>query len=78
MTIVNYSERAHGEGKKGDIIVWSDTKGAFANASLSVTDVNFDAKETAAYYGQPTAATTIVSGSDTGKKASELLNAMPA
>lgn len=78
LTIVNYSERAHGEGKKGDVIVWSDTKGAFANASVSVTDVNFDEKETAAYYGNRTSASTIVGGSATSRKAAELLNAMPS
>jgi lipid-binding SYLF domain-containing protein len=77
LTIVNYSERAHGDAKKGDVIVWSDTKGAFANASISVTDVNFDRKETDAYYDRSMSARTIADGSDSSHKASDLLNAMP-
>ena len=78
ITLVNDSERAHGEGKKGNVIVGSDTKGAFANISASVTDVKFDENETAAYFGKPMSAATIVAGAEASRKASRLLNAMPA
>jgi lipid-binding SYLF domain-containing protein len=37
LAIVNYSARAHGELGRGDIVMWSDTEGAFANLSVSVT-----------------------------------------
>lgn len=77
LVIVNYSERAHGEAGRGDIIVWSDTKGLFANASISVTDVNFDENETAALYGRTVSPRQIADGSVNDRKAASLLSALP-
>jgi lipid-binding SYLF domain-containing protein len=78
LTIVNYSKRAHGELGRGDVIVWSDTEGAFANASVSVTDINYDAKETRAYHEHEVIPRTVVSGGITDRKAASLLDAMPS
>ncbi|MDQ6684350.1 MAG: DUF4142 domain-containing protein [Pseudomonadota bacterium] len=77
LTLVNYSDRAHGEVGRGDVVVWSDTKGAFANISLSVTDVNFDEEETAAYYGKPVSARNVVTTGVSSAKATRLVAALP-
>ncbi len=77
LTIVNYSARAHGTAGRGDIVMWSDTEGLFGNLSVSVTDVNYDEHETAAYYGKSVAPTAVVSGATTTAKADALLHAMP-
>ncbi len=78
LTIVNYSARAHGTAGRGDIVLWSDTEGAFANVSVSVTDVNYDENETHAYYGKPVSAHDIVSGRESASKAASLVSALPA
>jgi SH3 domain-containing YSC84-like protein 1 len=40
------------DSEPGDIVVWSDTKGAFAGATVGVSDVNWDDGENQAYYGK--------------------------
>jgi lipid-binding SYLF domain-containing protein len=52
LTIVNWSAKAQGSTGKGDVTLWSDTKGLFGSAAVSVTDIKYDADQTAAYYGQ--------------------------
>jgi lipid-binding SYLF domain-containing protein/predicted outer membrane protein len=53
VTVADYSERAHASrGKVQDVIVWSGTKGAYAGASLGLSDVVFDADTNRAYYGR--------------------------
>lgn len=50
-TIVNYSANAQASWGKGDIIFWSNTKGAYAGATVSLTDLNFADGNNRAYYG---------------------------
>jgi lipid-binding SYLF domain-containing protein len=52
LTIVNWSGKAQGSVGKGDVTVWSNTAGLFGDLAVSVTDINFDANETSAYYGR--------------------------
>lgn len=78
LTVVDYSKRAHGEAGRGDVIVWSGTKGAFANLSISVTDVNYDENETHAYYGQAVTPKQIVDGTAHSAKSEALMKALPA
>ncbi len=54
LTIVNYSANSQASWGKGDIIVWSNTAGAYAGATISGTDINWDEDETRAFYGKPT------------------------
>ena len=77
LTIVNYSSRAHGELGRGDVVVWSDTEGLFANASISVTDIHYDENATHAYYNLDVLPHTVISGGITDRKAANLLAAMP-
>ena len=53
LTIVNWSGKAQGSAGKGDVTVWSDTKGLLGAVAVSVTDIQFDHGETSAFYGKP-------------------------
>lgn len=77
LTIVNWSNRAHASGGHGDVLMWSDTEGLFGNASISVTDVNFDENETKALYGKKVSAAQVAQGMVTSPKAASLLHALP-
>jgi len=58
-------------------VMWSDTEGAFANLSVSVTDVNYDENETRAYYDRTTDPESVVAGEVVSQKAEKLLKALP-
>lgn len=53
LTVVNYSARKQVGAQKGDLVFWTDTKGAFVGASISLTDIGFDTGENEAYYNAP-------------------------
>jgi lipid-binding SYLF domain-containing protein len=63
LTIVNWSSKAQASAGKGDVIVWAHTKGLLGDAAVSVTDINFDEKETGAFYGKEVTLQDIMSGS---------------
>jgi lipid-binding SYLF domain-containing protein len=52
LTIVEWSKKARASAGSGDVTIWSDVKGLFAGAQIAVTDIKYDADQTAAYYGQ--------------------------
>jgi len=53
LTIANWSRRAQASGGKvQDVIVWSQTKGAYVGASIGLTDVMLDTEANRAYYGR--------------------------
>ncbi len=55
LTIVDYARRAQvSAGKVEDIVVWSDTQGAYAGASIGITDVVVDNDANRAYYQHDT------------------------
>jgi lipid-binding SYLF domain-containing protein len=63
LSVVNWSARAQGSmGKGEDVIVWSDTSGLFAGASVGVSDVFVDNEENRALYGPQANAQSILSG----------------
>jgi SH3 domain-containing YSC84-like protein 1 len=62
LTVVNWSAKAQGSAGKGDVVAWSDTEGAFGDLAVSVTDINFDEKETGAFYGRKIASAADVIG----------------
>lgn len=76
LTIVNYSATAQGSYGKGDVIVWSDTEGAFAGASIGVSDINRDEDENHAYYGQQVSAKQILTGKVSQMRAQNLKDAL--
>jgi lipid-binding SYLF domain-containing protein len=79
LTIVNWSAKAQGSAGKGDVVVWSDTEGAFGDLAVSVTDINFDEKETGAFYGTKTAsAADVISGKMKAPRSPALQDALAA
>jgi len=50
LTIIDYSARTTGSAGMGDVVLWSDTTGAYAGLSLGVTDVSYDDDANRAYY----------------------------
>jgi SH3 domain-containing YSC84-like protein 1 len=77
LTIVDCSQSAEASAADRDVILWSDAEGAFAGASLGVTDIAWNDDENAAWYGQPVDAAGILSGSVTSLQADNVKSALP-
>jgi lipid-binding SYLF domain-containing protein len=77
LTIVNYTAKAQADLGKGDVIVWADTKGAFANASVGVSDIRLDEGDTKAFYKRTATAKEILDGAVTSSQADALKQALP-
>lgn len=78
LTVVNWSKKGQASAGRGDIIVWSDTEGLFGGAAVSVTDINYDADETASYYGRRVAAREVLAGKVANPQAAALKQALAA
>ena len=78
LTIANYTANAGGATGNGDVIVWSDTKGAFANATVGITDIHFDDGDNREFYGVQVSAKDIISGKVGGNRAPTLKEAISA
>lgn len=50
LSIIDWSARAQASAGKGDVVVWSDTEGLFAGATIGVSDIQFDEEENRAFY----------------------------
>lgn len=69
LTFVDYSAVASRPlDRPEDVVFWSDTKGAFAGATLSVTNISFDDEASHAYYGRPVTSRDVLSGKVSGPK----------
>jgi lipid-binding SYLF domain-containing protein len=63
LTVVNWNKMAQGSVGTGDVVVWSDTKGLFANVvSIGVRDIRFNENQTKAYYHQAVVVTDVING----------------
>lgn len=76
LTVVNWSKQAERDAGRGDIVVWADAKGLFGGVAVSVTDINFDQKETAAYYQKNVAAQDVINGKVKNPHSSTLLRTL--
>lgn len=76
LTVVNWSKKAQGSAGRGDVTVWSSAEGLFGGAAVSVTDINFDRDQTAAYYGRQVAARDVLAGKVANPQASSLRQAL--
>jgi lipid-binding SYLF domain-containing protein len=76
LSIVNYSANAEASWGKGDIILWSDTSGAYAGATISVGDLNWDDGNNQAYYGSKVEPRQVLTGKVTNPKAAPLQQAL--
>lgn len=72
LTIMDWEAKGQASAGRGDITLWSDTKGLFGGAAVSLSDVNYDADKTASYYGRRVAARDIVIGNVGDPQASSL------
>lgn len=61
LTIANYSASAQANAD-AEVIAWSDTEGAFANASAAITNVLWDEAENHAYHGRPVTPRQLLGG----------------
>lgn len=77
LTVVDYSADTQASAGKGDVIVWSDTKGLFAGASIGISGVIRDEDENRAYYQPDTTVKQVLSGSVKNPDAQMLRDAMP-
>lgn len=50
LTVGNYTAKAPVDAGMDDVIVWADTKGAFANISVGVSDIHRAESDTMAFY----------------------------
>lgn len=62
LTIINWSAQAQGNIGAGDIVIWSNTEGAFAGGALSVSNIFVDDEANKAYYGKDVRVTDILDG----------------
>ena len=77
LTIVDYSKGAQARSG-GDVVLWSDTRGAYAGATVGVTGMNFDREETSALFGQDVTARDVLTGAVQTAPANTLLSMLPA
>jgi len=76
LSIVDYSANSQASWGKGDIVMWSDTKGAYAGATISVSDVNWADGNNMAYYGRKVDPSKILAGDVTSPDAANLKAAL--
>jgi SH3 domain-containing YSC84-like protein 1 len=62
LTIVDFSARGQASWGKGDIVLWSDTEGAFVDAAVTVEDIFWDEEENMAFYGKDVQPSTVAEG----------------
>jgi SH3 domain-containing YSC84-like protein 1 len=77
-TVVNFSANAQASWGKGDIVFWSNTKGAYAGATVSVTDINFADANNKAYYGRKVDPSEVLAGRVKKPDATQLKQALPS
>ncbi|HKJ75489.1 MAG TPA: lipid-binding SYLF domain-containing protein [Alphaproteobacteria bacterium] len=53
ISVVKYSANGQATPGQNDVVVWSDTNGAYVGADLSVTDIHRDNDQNQKYYGEP-------------------------
>ncbi|CCD91554.1 hypothetical protein BRAO375_1590017 [Bradyrhizobium sp. ORS 375] len=77
LSIVNYSANSQASWGKGDIVMWSNTSGAYVGATISVTDINWDDDNNRTYYGRNVDMTKILDGAVSNAGAHDLKAALP-
>ncbi len=77
LSIVTYSANAQASWGKGDIIMWSNTKGAYAGATVSVTDINWSDGNNKAYYGRKVDPSQVLAGKVNTPDAEQLKQMLP-
>lgn len=76
LAIIDWSRKAEASAGRGDIVVWSDTEGAFAGLTIGISGINQDEEENAAFYGPDADAAQILSGNVEWQRAEPLREAI--
>lgn len=77
LSIITYSAEARASTTPRDVVVWSDTAGAYAGATISVSDIVWNGADNQAYYGQSADLTKILNGSVNNLGANKLKDVLP-
>lgn len=78
LTVVDYSAERQATAGEPDVILWSDTAGLFAGASVGVSGFVRDEEENRAYYRKQATTREIFSGTVKNPHADALRDALPA
>jgi lipid-binding SYLF domain-containing protein len=62
VTLLDYSARAQADLGEADVVLWSDAEGAFAGASLRVSDIDWDEDQNHGFYDRSATPEAILSG----------------
>jgi lipid-binding SYLF domain-containing protein len=76
LTVVDWSKKGIESAGWGDITAWSNTKGLFGGAAISITDVHYDQDKNTAYYNKRVAARDVVTGKVSNPQAAALKQAL--
>ncbi|MGN6550173.1 MAG: lipid-binding SYLF domain-containing protein [Pararhizobium sp.] len=76
LSIIDYSTDTQASAGKGDIVFWSDTAGAYAGATVSVSDLDWDDGNNRGFYGKKVTPKQVISGKVTTDKAAKLKQAL--
>lgn len=77
LTVVDWNRTAQGTAGIGDVVAWADTKGLFGNvASITVSDIRFNQKQTDGFYGKKVALNDVIDGKVKTAQASALKDAL--
>jgi len=77
LSIVDYSATSQASWGKGDVVMWSDTAGAYIGATISVTDIDWANDNNSQYYGQSVDFSKIMDGKVSNAGAAPLVAALP-
>jgi SH3 domain-containing YSC84-like protein 1 len=78
LTVVNWSGSARANTNRGDVILWTNTKGLYGGLTASVTRISPDTKMDRAYYQRPVTSREILAGNVTSVNSDPLRNALAA
>lgn len=76
LAVVNYSAGDQADVDRGDVILWTHTKGAYAGATIEANDIGRDGNRTKQFYGRDVPTTAILNGQATAPGARYLQAAL--
>lgn len=77
VAIVKWSDAMQASSVKGDAVLWTNMKGAYAGAVVGATDVRLDKDRTRDFYGRPVATTAVLAGQVNAPGAAALKRVLP-
>ena len=77
LNVVTYHAGEHIDLTRGDVVVWSNTTGAFGGADVGATDIGYDGRLTSDFYGAPDVGVRqVLDGQVRNPEAARLRNAL--